>query len=210
MSAAADGVTVDEADDPATTGNREDQATYTVALDSEPTGTVSISLASGDTDVATVAPARLTFDGDDWSTAKTVTVTAVDDDLDNTGNARSATIAHTVSAADTDYASETADPVTVTVTDDDAAPTLSIDSPSVTEGDTATDAATAARHHRNLSFEAEEIEDAHVCAPTKRFRAVYARAGSGAVGEGNGCPDTKIRSTTVAVLICKLAGAKDR
>ena len=131
-------LTLAEADNAATLNTTENQATYTVVLDSEPTGTVSISLASGDTDVATVAPASLTFDGDDWSTAKTVTVTAVDDDLDNTGNARSATIAHTVSAADTDYASETADPVTVTVTDDDAAPTLSIDSPSVAEGDNTT------------------------------------------------------------------------
>ena len=62
VSAAADGVTVAEADDPATTNTAENEATYTVTLDSQPTGTVSISLASGDTDVATVAPARLTFD----------------------------------------------------------------------------------------------------------------------------------------------------
>ena len=77
-----------------------------------------------------MAPASLTFDADDWNTAQTVTVTAVDDDLDNAGNARTATITHTVSASGTDYASVTADPVTVTVTDDDAAPggvTLTVD-----------------------------------------------------------------------------------
>ena len=35
----------------------ENQATYTVVLDSEPTGTVTVNLESDDTDVATVAPA---------------------------------------------------------------------------------------------------------------------------------------------------------
>ena len=123
VSAAVGGVTVDEADDPATTGNREDQATYTVALDSEPTGTVTIAVKSEDTTVATVDPATLTFDEDDWSTAKTVTVTGVADITDNPNDRRTVDIAHTVSASGTDYASETADPVTVTVTDDDAAPT---------------------------------------------------------------------------------------
>ena len=126
VSAALTGVTVAEADDPATTDTTENEATYTVVLDSAPTGTVTISLASGDTDVATVAPASLTFDGDDWNTAQTVTVTAVDDDLDNAGNARRATITHTVSAADTDYVSATAAPVTVTVTDDEGAPTATL------------------------------------------------------------------------------------
>ena len=126
VSAALDGVTVAEADDPLTLNTTENQATYTVVLDSAPTGTVSISLASGDTDVATVAPASLTFDDEDWNTAQTVTVTAVDDDLDNANNRRSATITHTVSAATTDYAGQTADPVTVTVTDNEGTPTATL------------------------------------------------------------------------------------
>ena len=130
VSAAVGGVTLAEADDPATTGSREDQATYTVTLDSEPTGTVTVNIESEDTDIATVAPAALTFDEDDWSTARTVTVTAVADDADNANDRRTVDIAHTVSASGTDYATETADPVTVTVTDDDAAPggvTLTVD-----------------------------------------------------------------------------------
>ena len=132
VSAALTGVTVAEADDPLTLSTTENQATYTVVLDSEPTGTgtVTVNLESGDTDTATVAPASLTFDADDWNTAQTVTVTAVDDDLDNANNRRTTDITHTVSAADTDYAGETASPVTVTVTDDDAAPagiTLALD-----------------------------------------------------------------------------------
>ncbi len=138
VSAAADGVSVLEADDASTMDDREDQATYTVALDSEPTGTVTVDIESGDTAVATAGPARLTFTPDDWNEARTVTVTAVDDDADNADDRRTATIAHTVGASATDYESVTADGVTVTVTDDDGAPTLAIDSPSVAEGDNTT------------------------------------------------------------------------
>ena len=47
-------------------------------------------------------------------------------------------ITHRVSAAGTDYEDESAQAVDVTVTDDDGEPTLSIDSPSVTEGDSST------------------------------------------------------------------------
>ena len=137
VSAAVAGVSVAEADNTATAGATENQATYTVVLDSEPTGTVSISLESGATTVAMVGPDALTFDDDDWNTARTVTVTAVDDDLDNVGNARTTRITHTVSAADTDYAGQTAGAVTVTVTDDDAAPsgiTLAVDTNGATAG----------------------------------------------------------------------------
>ena len=137
VSAAADGVTVAEADSAATMDAREDQATYTVVLDSQPTGTVTIAVRSGDTDVATAAPAALTFTAGNWSTAKTVTVTAVADDADNPGDRRTVDIAHTVSASGTDYATETADPVTVTVTDDDAAPggvTLTVDTNGAADG----------------------------------------------------------------------------
>ena len=57
-------------------------ATYTVTLDSEPTGAVTVTPASADTSVATVS-GPLTFTADDWSTPQTVTVTAIDDDLVN-------------------------------------------------------------------------------------------------------------------------------
>ncbi len=88
--------------------------TYTVVLDSKPTGTVTVGVASGATSVATVNKSSLSFTTSTWSTAQTVTVTGVDDDVDSD---RSTTITHTVSGAD--YASETADSVSVTLTDDD-------------------------------------------------------------------------------------------
>ena len=50
-------------------------STYTAKLSSEPTGAVTVSIASDNGDV-TVSPARLIFDADNWATAQTVTVTA--------------------------------------------------------------------------------------------------------------------------------------
>ena len=130
-------LTLAEVDDPLTESATEHQKTYTVELDSQPTGTVTVNLASGDTKIATLSDTSLEFTASDWD-AQTVTVTAVADDIDNAGDARTVRITHTVSAADTDYKDETAAAVEVTVTDDDGEPTLSIDSPSVAEGDSST------------------------------------------------------------------------
>jgi hypothetical protein len=57
--------------------------TFTVALDSEPTADVKIPIASSDTTEGTVSPASLVFTTTNWSTAQTVTVTGVDDALDD-------------------------------------------------------------------------------------------------------------------------------
>ncbi len=89
-------------------------STYTVVLESQPTGTVTVTPSvSGDSDV-TVAPSTLTFTEDNWDQPQTLTVSAAqDDDADDS----SATITHAVSGGD--YGSETADDVEVTVTDND-------------------------------------------------------------------------------------------
>ena len=92
--------------------------TYTIELDSQPTGTVSIAIASDATSNATVSPSSLSFSTSDWNSAKTVTVTGVNDSIVNATD-RTATISHTVSGAD--YGSVTANSVSVTVTDDDTA-----------------------------------------------------------------------------------------
>ena len=111
-------------------------ATYTVVLDSEPTGSVTVTPASSDTTIATVS-AALTFTTSNWSTAQTVTVTGVNDDIDNASD-RSATVSHTVSGGD--YGSVTAEDISVTATDDDVRGlTVSPASASATEkGGTAT------------------------------------------------------------------------
>ena len=129
-------LTLDEEDNASTMEAVEHQDTYTVVLDSEPSGgTVTIEVASGDTDVATVSPMNLTFTDSNWDEPQTVTVTAVADGIDNPSDRREAEIRHTVTATGTDYDGATASAVKVTVNDDDGAPTLSINSPSVTEVD---------------------------------------------------------------------------
>ena len=95
-------------------------ATYTVVLDAQPSGNVVISVtASGNTDV-TVSPATLTFSSSNWSTAKTVTVAAAQDD-DAVSDA--ASITHRVVAAQSanEYDAVTIAGVAVTVTDNDTA-----------------------------------------------------------------------------------------
>ena len=125
---------VAEQDDADTKSNREDQATYTVVLTSEPTATVVIAITAPDG--VAVDHNSLTFTTTDWNTAQTVTVTAENDDIDNTGDARSVDIAHTVDAGASDYTDVTADKVAVTITDDDGPPTgitLTTDTPSIAE-----------------------------------------------------------------------------
>ncbi|MYG68424.1 MAG: hypothetical protein F4206_17090, partial [Gammaproteobacteria bacterium] len=115
-------VSLAEADNPDTPDEKEHEGSYTVVLDSEPTADVVVNVASGDTGIATVSTSSLTFTPDDWNEPQTVTVTAVDDAIDNSGDSRSATVTHTVTAGTSDYGGVTAASVTVTVTDDDAAP----------------------------------------------------------------------------------------
>ena len=49
-------VTLAEADDPATTAVAENASSYTIVLDTDPTENVTVTIQSGDTDVATVNP----------------------------------------------------------------------------------------------------------------------------------------------------------
>ncbi|MDE0117597.1 MAG: hypothetical protein OXT07_13400, partial [bacterium] len=102
---------------------REDggTATYTVVLGSEPTAAVTVSVTSGDTDDATVSPASLSFQPAAWNTPQTVTVTGVDDAVDNPGDERVVTITHEASSSDVAYDGTPVAPVSVSVADDDGA-----------------------------------------------------------------------------------------
>ena len=96
-------------------------ATYTVVLTSQPTATVTVtpSRSSGSGDV-TFNPASLSFGTGDWNTAKTVTVSAAqDDDAEDD----EATLSHAVSGGDYGANSVTASGVAVTVDDDDTVST---------------------------------------------------------------------------------------
>ena len=136
------GVTVST---PALTVTEEDTAgdSYTVVLDSQPTATVTVTVAGhAGTDVTlTPSSATLTFTPTNWGTAQTVTVTA-GDDADTANDA--VTLTHSAASTDSEYQGITIAGVAVTVTDNDALPGVTVSTPAltVTEEDTAGDSYT--------------------------------------------------------------------
>ena len=91
-------------------------ATFTIVLDTEPYDTVTMNLASTDITEGTVSPGGLTFTTTNWNIPKTVTVTGVDDDIDDDDVEYSI---FTGSAFGGGYYQYDADDVTVTNIDDD-------------------------------------------------------------------------------------------
>ena len=125
----SDGVSVTEA---AGTGRTD---TYTVVLATQPTHSVTITPTSATPAAATVSPGTLTFTTTNWNNAQTVTVTGVDDNMDQSGN-RSVTISHSAASTDANYNGNTISiaNVTATVVDNDtAAVNISTATVSVTE-----------------------------------------------------------------------------
>ncbi len=110
-------------------------ATFTVVLDSEPTGNVVIDVTSGTTGQATVSPSSLTFTTGNWDSAQTVTVTGVDNDVDGSNAGSTVTLAvNDGSTADANYDALSDQTVAAALTDDDTAGfTKSTSSVTVTE-----------------------------------------------------------------------------
>ena len=114
-------VTVTEKDTPGVTVTptsltikEGETGTYTVVLNTQPTGNVTVTVGGASGDVS-VSATSLTFTSSDWDTAQTVTVNAaVDKDGVSDDTVR---LTHTVTGAD--YGSVTADSVEVTVTEKD-------------------------------------------------------------------------------------------
>ena len=96
-------------------------------LGAEPTGEVTVAVASTDQTAATADSASLTFSTTNWNQDKTVTVRGVNDDL---AGSRTASITHTASGGGYQGVADT---VAVTVTDDDAELVLSKSAVSVGE-----------------------------------------------------------------------------
>ena len=89
---------------------------YRVMLTSRPSHDVTVTVThSGDRDIG-IDDQELTFTDSDWKTARTVTVTAAQDDdaIDDT-----AIFSHSVASTDADYNGITVSEVEVTVTDDE-------------------------------------------------------------------------------------------
>jgi hypothetical protein len=95
-------------------------AQFTVVLTSEPTGDVAIGLSSADGTEGDVSPASLTFTAADWDTAQTVTVTGVNDFVDD-GDVVYTIVTAAATSGDGNYDGKDASNVTVTNEDDDTA-----------------------------------------------------------------------------------------
>ncbi len=105
--------------------------TYTVSLGKQPTADVTITPSSSVAALASVSPSSLTFTASNWATSQTVTVTGV---VDDDGVGGTATVTHSLSSTDTDYAGLAAlalPSVSVTVSDDDT-PDLTLSVTSLT------------------------------------------------------------------------------
>ncbi|MEQ9406926.1 MAG: hypothetical protein RIK87_04335 [Fuerstiella sp.] len=111
-------------------------ATFTVVLNSEPVDTVSVRLSSADTTEGTVSTDTLSFTPQNWHLPQTVTVTGVDDEIDDGSRSFGIVLEP---ATGGDYQGIDPDDVVVTNTDDDtAAFTLSSTTAVVSEDGTST------------------------------------------------------------------------
>ena len=94
-------------------------ATFTVVLNAQPTADVAIGLSSSNTAEGTVGPS-LTFTSANWNAPQTVTVTGVNDALDD-GDIAYTIVTAAATSADALYNGINAADVAVTNTDNDAA-----------------------------------------------------------------------------------------
>jgi outer membrane protein OmpA-like peptidoglycan-associated protein len=101
-------------------------ATFSVALATQPAADVQVGLSSSNPGEGTVAPTSLTFSAADWNLARTVTVTGVDDLLDD-GDVAYAIVTAPAASADPGYAGVDAPDVSVTNQDDDAGAPLRLE-----------------------------------------------------------------------------------
>ncbi|MDZ4217075.1 MAG: Calx-beta domain-containing protein, partial [Candidatus Gracilibacteria bacterium] len=95
-------------------------AQFTVVLTSLPADNVTISLASSNTGEGTVSPSALTFTSANGMTAQTVTVTGVDDQIED-GDIAYQIVTGVAISTDSDYNGQNPSDVTVTNTDNDTA-----------------------------------------------------------------------------------------
>ena len=96
-------------------------ATFTVKLSIQPTANVTIGVSSSDTTEGTVSPSLLTFTSANWNANQTVTVTGVNDSLDD-GNQSYTVVLAAASSSDSGYSG--LNPNDVSVTNTDLAPTV--------------------------------------------------------------------------------------
>ena len=106
----------------ATVSESGTQDDFTVVLNKGPNPNVTLNLSASNSSEATVSPASVTYSSGNWSIARTVTVTGVDDSPAVTDGDVSSTITVSVAAgSDAAYIGLPAKTVTVTTQDNDGA-----------------------------------------------------------------------------------------
>ena len=128
--AATPGITVTESGGSTDVAEGGATDTFDVVLDTLPTANVTITITpDAQTDLGGGAGTAidLTFTATDGTTAQMVTVTAVDDTVDE--GSHTSTISFSTASADTDYDGVTITDLTANITDNDEVPTLASSSP---------------------------------------------------------------------------------
>lgn len=120
---------------PITSTEKGSFETFTIKPNTQPlTGkTIDVSIRSTDTTEGTVSPASLSWSETDWATAKTVTVTPVDDSIID-GNIIYWTALNPSTSTEVAYQTAGIHTVTVTNSDDDVAGFTVVSVPVTTEG----------------------------------------------------------------------------
>jgi hypothetical protein len=95
------------------------QASFTVALATQPESDVEITVASSATDEATLSPTVLTFTAANWNAPQTVTLTGQDDEVQD--GLQEFDVSFVVASADADYEARTVVNLTGTNADNDQA-----------------------------------------------------------------------------------------
>ncbi|MBP9761081.1 MAG: peptidoglycan-binding protein [Candidatus Magasanikbacteria bacterium] len=127
------GITLTESGGTTVISEAGDTDTYTLVLDTIPESSVTVAVTPASD--MTVSTSSITFTSDNWDTPVTVTVTAVNDDVDEGDH--TATITHEVSSLDAQYSDIDIDAVLVSITDNDTAGVTRTglgDTTAVTEG----------------------------------------------------------------------------
>ena len=91
--------------------------TYTIVLNTEPTATVTFAITSDNTSQITVAPASVSFGSGNYSTAQTITLTGVNDNIDDDNV--NVNILNAISSTDTTYGALDNTTITAVNVDDD-------------------------------------------------------------------------------------------
>lgn len=103
-----------------TTTEAGGMSSFTIVLNQQPTADVTIGLSSSDTTEGTVSPTSVTFNNGDWNQPQTVTITGVNDDVDD-GNIAYTIITAPAASADPFYNAKNAADVSASNLDDDTA-----------------------------------------------------------------------------------------